>query len=100
MAAPKSQPSLDGPFSTVNCQVSWSVNNGYIPLNDVPGRVSQRAHGLAYTNKMQSVSGVWPYQGQFINQERCANCAGVDHSIGNCRIGNKPKYVLCGEGSN
>ena len=35
MAAPKSQPSLDGPLSMVNCQVSWSVNNRYIPLNDV-----------------------------------------------------------------
>jgi hypothetical protein len=34
-AAPKSEPSLDGLFSMVNCQVSWSVNNGYIPLNDV-----------------------------------------------------------------
>ena len=37
MAAPKSQPSLDGPSNMVNCQVSWSVNNGYIPLNGVPG---------------------------------------------------------------
>ena len=34
-----------------------------------------------------------------INQERCANCAGVDHSISDCRIGNKPKCVSCGESS-
>ena len=35
MATLKSWPSLDGPSNTVNCQVSWSVNNGHIPLNDV-----------------------------------------------------------------
>jgi hypothetical protein len=34
-----------------------------------------------------------------INLERCANCAGVDHSVGDCLIGNKQSCVSCGEGS-
>ena len=35
MATMNSRLSLDGPWTTVNCQVSWSVNNGYILLNHV-----------------------------------------------------------------
>src|ERR1700684_2572041 len=35
MATTNSQPSLDGPSKTGNCQVSWLVNNGYISLNGV-----------------------------------------------------------------
>ena len=35
MTTLKSWPSLDGPSKMGNCQVSWPVYNGYIPLNHV-----------------------------------------------------------------
>src|ERR1700677_4718275 len=35
MVTTNSQLRLDGPSTMGNCQVSWPVNNGYIPLNHV-----------------------------------------------------------------
>src|ERR1700691_6204002 len=48
MATTNSWLRLDGPSTMGNCQVSWRVHNGYIPLNHVPPLCSFHTAGKQY----------------------------------------------------